>query len=79
VEVGFDPAQVSAETITASLEQAGYLALLPSASENAVVFPKRQSAGYEQTRLAISFAQKVAVQERAGWPCPGMGILQVEE
>jgi hypothetical protein len=79
VEVSFDPAQITAETLRARLEEAGYLDDLPSASEVTPVFPKRRSISYEQVRNTVSFSQVVSVQDRPAWPCPGMGILTVED
>ena len=79
IEVSFDPDQVSADSIHARLEAAGYLANLTSASENTEPFPKRQSTGYDQVRATVSFGQTVSVQGHSAWPCPGMGLLKVEE
>ena len=79
IEVSFDPAQVSEEQITSLLAAAGYLEPLPVLSEATLPAPSRHTAGYEQTRLAVSFAQKMVAQERPAWPCPGMGLLKSQE
>ena len=79
IEVSFDPDQISADTLKAKLEAAGYLDELPSATEAMAVFPKRQATGYEQIRSTVSFSQSVIVQDRPVWPCPGMGLLKVKE
>jgi hypothetical protein len=78
IEVSFDPAQLSAEAISAKLEETGYLEDLPSASEDMTQFPKRQATGYAQVRSTVSFSQVVTIQDRPAWPCPGMGLLEVK-
>jgi hypothetical protein len=79
VEIGFDPTQITADTLRAKLGEAGYLDDLPSPSEVSAVFPKRLATSYEQVRNTVSFSQVVVVQDRPAWPCPGMGILRVED
>ena len=79
IEVSFDPDQVAEEKITALLTAAGYLEPLPVLSEATLPAPSRHTAGYEQTRSTVTFAQKVAAQPRPAWPCPGMGLLKPQE
>jgi copper chaperone CopZ len=79
VEVIIDPNRTAVENIHGCLQAAGYLDLLPTASEVSLDSAKRRTAGFEPTRQSVSFSQKVAVQARSGWPCPGMGKLKVEE
>ena len=84
VEVSFDPAVVTPETIAACLASAGYLEPLPVAAESGVyVSPQdggavhfRHTSTYEQVKQSVSFSQDVPQAPRAGWPCPGMGLLK---
>jgi copper chaperone CopZ len=83
VEVSFDPAVVTPETIAACLASAGYLEPLPVAEESGVYLspqegggvPTRHSSTYAGGKQSVSFTQDVSREPRAGWPCPGMGIL----
>jgi copper chaperone CopZ len=84
VEVSFDPAVVTQETIAACLASAGYLEPLPVAMESGVYLSpadggsatSRHTSTYEQVKQSVSFSQEVSQASRAGWPCPGMGILK---
>ena len=84
VEVTYDPEKINDLEIALKLDAAGYLgewtvpietgeAAYHAASGTPVYF--RHTAAYEQTRLAVSFAQNVSYTGRPLWPCPGMGIL----
>ncbi len=83
VEVSFDPAVVTPETIAACLASAGYLEPLPVAAESGVYLslqegggiPSRHTSSYEGVKQSVSFSQEVSQAQRDGWPCPGMGIL----
>ena len=79
IEVSFDPAQVSAEAITSTLEKAGYLADQPATDEAAEPSPHRHTVTVEQARPAVGFQQEIAVQKQTAWPCPGMGLLKARE
>ncbi len=82
VEVSYDPALITPDTIRASLEEAGYLEELPAPAEAGVAATAdsegaffRHTAVYEQTRQVVSFTQQVDTVGRPLWPCPGMGVL----
>lgn len=87
VEVTYDPAQVSAEAITALLEEAGYLEPLTvpletdqaayQSGDSNVFF--RHTAAYQQAGRVVSFAQNVSYTGRPLWPCPGMGPLAITD
>ncbi len=78
VEVSFDPAQIDQATITATLEEAGYLQELPIPVETGALFGQgndrffRHTTAYKQTRQTVSFGQVVPNEGRPLWPCPGM-------
>ena len=90
VEVSYDPTKVSAEVITKTLDEAGYLGELPIPAEsgqaeygrgNGQTYFRHTSV-YENTRQTVSFAQSVSYSGRPLWPCPGMGpirSMQLEE
>jgi copper chaperone CopZ len=87
VEVTYDPAQVGETQIRARLEAAGYLYELAVPQEAGVsdyqeashkAF-QRHTAAYEGTKQTVSFAQKVSYSGRPLWPCPGFGVVEVEE
>ncbi|MBI5965836.1 MAG: hypothetical protein HY863_20345 [Chloroflexi bacterium] len=86
IEVKFDPEKVSAEDITARLEEAGYLGDVPMLTETGVAAEKkegdnffRHTATYETVKRTVSFAQRVNYTGRPLWPCPGLGAVKVEE
>lgn len=87
VEVTYDPAKVTRETITASLEAAGYAGDLAVPVELGAIAEDgngkkpffRHTAVYETTRSVVSFAQQVNYEGRPLWPCPGMGPLRILE
>jgi copper chaperone CopZ len=87
VEVTYDPDQISETEIHARLEAAGYLDELAVPQESGVsnyqdashkAF-QRHTAAYEGTKQTVSFAQKVSYSGRPLWPCPGFGVVKVEE
>ncbi len=86
VEIAFDPAQLSSETIRATLDEAGYLQPLSFPAEagtsaylssSQVFF--RHTAASEQIRQVLSFAQDLPAGGRALWPCPGLGPVRLAE
>jgi hypothetical protein len=79
IEVSFDPAAVSDETIKLRLDQAGYLADLPQLIESTAFAGRRRTALGDQTRAALGFQQDVPAQSGVAWPCPGMGLLKAGE
>jgi copper chaperone CopZ len=82
VEIIYDPAEVDAETLTAQLDDAGYmqpLAVPLESTGSADADSKayfRHTAAYRQTGKVVSFSQNVANLSRPLWPCPGMGLIQ---
>jgi copper chaperone CopZ len=87
VEVTYDPGLVGETEIHARLEAAGYLNELAVPQEAGVsdyqeashkAF-QRHTAAYEGTKQTVSFAQKVSYSGRPLWPCPGFGVVEVEE
>ena len=68
VEVGYDPAQITAEDIQVTLDDAGYLVPLTLPMESAQAADQqdnsqtyfRHTAAYVQTGTAVSFAQRVS-------------------
>jgi copper chaperone CopZ len=83
VEVCFDPAQVSAESIEHVLEENGYMGELPVPAETGIPSQQmdqtksyfRHTEVYENVRSVMSFTQNVAYRGRPLWPCPGMGPI----
>jgi copper chaperone CopZ len=84
VEVTYDPAQLSADAISAKLSEAGYLQDLASPVEVPAAFDStrekgaaffRHTTAFEQTKQ-IGFAQRVNWSGRPLWPCPGMGVIK---
>ncbi len=86
VVVSYDPEKLSANEITAKLDEAGYLGELPIPEETGAAAPGgkyngndsnfRHTTIYEQTSQAVSFAQNVAYSGRPLWPCPGLGVIR---
>lgn len=87
VQVNYDPHQIDADAIKATLDKAGYLQdfLFPTeigaAPYNASDFVShfRHTTAYEHTKQVISFAQDVTYSGRPLWPCPGMGVMRRTE
>ncbi|NDJ75843.1 MAG: heavy-metal-associated domain-containing protein [Chloroflexi bacterium] len=86
VEVTFDPAAVSENTIIDTLAEAGYAeeptvpveTTLPADGDTQVNRFFRHTAAYAQVGHAVSFAQTVSYAGRPLWPCPGMGVINAE-
>lgn len=84
VEVSYDPAKLTPETIRTVLDEAGYTGDLPVPVEKGALVEEgngskpffRHTAVYETTRSVVSFAQRVNYEGRPLWPCPGLGPLQ---
>lgn len=86
IEVTFDPKKIKAEQVEARLREAGYLDEIPVLVEAGVAVERkegdgvfRHSAVYETVKTTVSFAQRVNYQGRPLWPCPGLGMVKVEE
>lgn len=89
VEVHYDPDKITPEKIKAVLEENGYLDDLPipvelgepvtqeSKHDENIFF--RHTATFEQTRRVISFAQQIEMNGRPLWPCPGLGVIKVND
>jgi copper chaperone CopZ len=86
VEVTFDPAKLTPDTIHSRLKEAGYQGELPTPVEAgaATYLEKgdrsffRHTTVYENVRQTVSFAQNVSYHGRPLWPCPGMGPIQTK-
>ena len=87
IEVTFDESEIDADKIAASLEEAGYLGEVPMLTETGVAaYGKedgnsnfRHTAVYETLKKTVSFAQYVQYQGRPLWPCPGLGVVKMDE
>jgi copper chaperone CopZ len=86
-EVTYDPDVVKEPEIVGKLEEAGYLGELtinaetgtPATSKNGDGVYFRHTEVYEHTKETIGFAQNVSYAGRPLWPCPGIGVIKVEE
>lgn len=87
VEVTYDPEQVDEAQMRAKLEAAGYLNELATPEEAGVsnyqdpshkAF-QRHTTAYEGTKQTVSFAQAVSYSGKPLWPCPGFGVVEMEE
>lgn len=78
IEVSFDPSQIVQADIAAILEEAGYFVDLPEPVKSMAQLSQRQAVILEQTQL-VGFQQKITIQKRSAWPCPGMGLLKSQE
>ena len=88
IDVTYDPSKINDLEIATKLDEAGYLGewTLPIEAgattyhaEKGLTPYFRHTAAYQQTRLAVSFAQNVSYLGRPLWPCPGMGIIRKVE
>lgn len=87
IEVTFDESKTTADKIATQLEEAGYLGEVPMLIETGVAaYGKengnsnfRHTAVYETIKKTVSFAQNVQYQGRVLWPCPGMGVIKMDE
>ena len=87
VEVTFDETKISSDQIATCLKEAGYLGEIPVLTESGVPAYGRESgnsnfrhtAVYQTVKKTVSFAQYVEQQGRALWPCPGIGVIKIDE
>jgi copper chaperone CopZ len=87
IEVTFDPKKVKEESIKTHLEEAGYLGEIPLLAETGVsAYGKDDGNGffrhtevYEAVKQTVSFSQRVQYQGRPLWPCPGFGVVKMDE
>jgi copper chaperone CopZ len=85
VEVAYDPAQQTTDTLQSVLEDAGYTGpLTVSAESGDPTYQRdhkarffRHTAAYAQTGHTVGFVQHVSYSGRPLWPCPGMGTVQL--
>ncbi|MCA9911672.1 MAG: heavy-metal-associated domain-containing protein [Anaerolineae bacterium] len=83
-EISYDPAQINADVIEASLAETGYLQELALPTESSAasyggdqpVTYFRHTSAFEPAKKSISFAQEVANAGRPLWPCPGVGVIK---
>ena len=87
IEVTFDPKKIKEEQIKARLEESGYAGEIPILAETGVAaYGKEGASGffrhtevYETVKNTVSFAQRVQYQGRPLWPCPGIGVVKIDE
>jgi copper chaperone CopZ len=87
IEATFDPKKIKADQIKAKLEESGYLGEIPILVETGVATngSKDEDATFRHTEVystvkdTISFAQRVQYQGRPLWPCPGIGVIKMDE
>lgn len=87
IEVTFDESKITGDQIATCLEEAGYLGEVPMLAETGVAAYGRETensnfrhtAVYETVKKTVSFAQHVQYQGRALWPCPGIGVIKMDE
>ncbi len=87
LEVVFDSTLVSEEEITRTLDEAGYLGevLFPTetgeaayqAGNGSTFFRQAQSSA--NTKQVVRFAHQVKNHGQPKWPCPGMGLVRLED
>ena len=85
VEVTFDEALVSEDTLCRKLDQLGYLNEIPMMVETGISTQRsqadgffRQTATYEHIKKTVSFQQRVPQNARLIWNCPGLGVIRPE-
>ncbi|MBI3161069.1 MAG: hypothetical protein HYZ23_01095 [Chloroflexi bacterium] len=86
IEVTFDPEKVRADAIAAQLEEAGYLGEVSMMTESGTAMERKEGDGffrhtatYETVKNTVSFAQRVNYAGHPLWPCPGLGVVKVDE
>ena len=89
VEITYNPKKIKKADIETKLDSFGYLGELPVPQEIGVPVNERNDTqdtfyrhteAFEQTNNVVSFAQQVASEKRALWPCPGMApITSIDE
>jgi copper chaperone CopZ len=88
VEIQYDETKVSEKDLEEKLNATGYMGELltqtesekaESSGESTGTF-MRHTAAYRQTKLTVGFSQSINQnQGRPLWPCPGLGLIQVEK
>ena len=87
IEVQFDESKITDEKIAAQLEEAGYLGEIPMLAETGEAAYGRENGNsnfrhttvYETIKQTVSFAQDIQHQGRPLWPCPGIGVVKMDE
>ncbi|MBE0684308.1 MAG: heavy-metal-associated domain-containing protein [Anaerolineales bacterium] len=87
VEVTYDEAKINDLQIAVKLDEAGYLGewtipfeLGTAAQQGDGQKPFfRHTTTYETIKHTVSFAQRVNYQGRPLWPCPGLGVMKMDE
>ncbi len=87
IEVTYDESKTTADKLAARLEEAGYLGDIPILAETGEAAYGRENgnsnfrhtAVYETVKKTVSFAQRVQYQGRPLWPCPGLGVIKMDE
>lgn len=87
IEVTFDETKTTANQIATRLEEAGYLGEIPMLAETGEAAYGRENGNsnfrhtvvYATVKKTVSFAQRVEYQGRSLWPCPGLGIVKMDE
>ena len=86
IQVTFDPKKIKAAQIETCLQEAGYLGDFPIGAEPGTAAVKKEGDGlfrhtavYETVKETVAFAQRVDPGKRPLWPCPGIGVVKVEE
>jgi len=87
IEVQFDESKITEDKIASCLEEAGYLGEFPILAETGEAAYGRENgnsnfrhtAVYETVKQTVSFAQTIQHQGRPLWPCPGIGVIKMDE
>lgn len=82
IEVTFDPQKISAAQVEELLRGMGYLDELPVPIEAQPVETSKNGRRHTvilETSRQVSFLRPISVQSRAAWPCPGFGLLKMDE
>jgi len=88
VEIQYDENKISEKDLESKLVEGGYMGKLitqiesekPESTGESTGTYLRHTAAYTQTKLTVGFSQSVDQnQGRSLWPCPGMGLIQIEK
>ena len=88
LEIQYDDSKLSEKDLENKLEEGGYLGKLitqiesekPENTGESTGTYLRHTAAYAQTKLTVGFSQSIDQnQGRSLWPCPGMGLIQIEK
>lgn len=88
IEVTYDETKINDLQIAVKLDEAGYLGEWTVPVELGVAVQQgdgkkrsffRHTTTYETVKHTVSFAQRVNYQGRPLWPCPGIGVVKMDE